>query len=142
MVGYAVSGGQVMRPQTLICVRDVEASSRWYQRLFNCQSDHGGPNYERLVHSGLLVLQLHRWEEEHHHGRIGDPDDLPPGNGLLLWFEVDDIDAKLKEIKSAKGKIVEKKAEVKGMGWYGIFKTPDGCELALWQSAPKTEPNA
>lgn len=30
-----------MRPQPLICVRDVEASSRWYQRLHNCQSDHG-----------------------------------------------------------------------------------------------------
>lgn len=62
-----------MRPQPLICVRDVEASSRWYQRLLNCQSDHGGPNYERLLHSGQLVLQLHRWEEQHHHGPIGDP---------------------------------------------------------------------
>src|SRR3954471_14425378 len=81
-----------MRPQPLICVRDVEASSRWYQRLLNCQSDHGGPNYERLVHSGRLVLQLHCWEAEHHHGRIGDPNNMPPGNGLLLWFEVDDID--------------------------------------------------
>ena len=46
-----------------------------------------------LVVSGKLVLQLHRWEVEDHHGRIGDPDDRPPGNGLLLWFEVDDIDA-------------------------------------------------
>jgi len=61
-----------MRPQPLICVRDVEASSRWYQQLLCCRSDHGGPNYERLVHSGKLVLQLHRWEEEHHHGRIGN----------------------------------------------------------------------
>ena len=82
-----------MRPQPLICVNDVEASSRWYCQLLNCQSDHGGPNYERLVASGELVLQLHRWEVEHHHGRIGDPDGRPPGNGVLLWFEVDDIDA-------------------------------------------------
>lgn len=79
-----------MRPQPLICVRDVEASSQWYQRLLGSRGDHGGPNYERLVHSGRLVLQLHRWWGEHHHGRIGDPDDLPPGNGLLLWFEMDD----------------------------------------------------
>ena len=47
-----------MRPQPLICVRDVEASSRWYQRLLGCRSDHGGPNYERLVHSGRLVFGL------------------------------------------------------------------------------------
>src|SRR5437899_13003837 len=38
-----------MNPQPLICVRDVEASSRWYQRLLGCQSTHGGPHYERLV---------------------------------------------------------------------------------------------
>ena len=52
----------MMRPQPLICVGDVEASSRWYQRLLNCQSAHGGPNYERLVFAGKLVLQLHGWE--------------------------------------------------------------------------------
>jgi len=65
-----------MRAQHLICVKDVEASSRWYQRLLNCQSAHGGPNYERLVYSGKLVMQLHRWEVEHHHGPIGDPNNM------------------------------------------------------------------
>jgi hypothetical protein len=50
-----------MHPQPLICVRDVEASSRWYQRLLGCQSDHGGQEYERLVARGQLVLQLHRY---------------------------------------------------------------------------------
>lgn len=89
-----------MRPQPLICVRDVEASSRWYRRLLNCQSDHGGPNYERLVDSGKrLVMQLHRWDMDHHHGPIGDPNDMPPGNGLLLWFEIDDIDAAISRAK-------------------------------------------
>ena len=81
-----------MQPQPLICVSDVEASSRWYQRLLGCRSDHGGPNYERLVANGRLVLQLHRWEVEHHHGPIGDPK-LAHGNGVLLWFEVADFDA-------------------------------------------------
>ena len=56
---------------------------------------------------------------------------------VLVYIEVEDLDAKLKEIKKAKGKIVEKKTEVKGMGWYGVFETPDRCRLALWQSAPK-----
>jgi catechol 2,3-dioxygenase-like lactoylglutathione lyase family enzyme len=81
-----------MRPQPLICVSDVEASSRWYQRLLDCQSGHGGPQYERLMSHGRLILQLHRWDAEHHHGPIGDPN-LVPGNGVLLWFEVDDFDA-------------------------------------------------
>lgn len=81
-----------MRPQPLICVSDVEASSRWYQRLLNARSAHGGPNYERLVMDGELVLQLHRWDVEHHHGPIGDRQ-VAPGNGVLLWFEIDDFDA-------------------------------------------------
>ena len=66
-----------MRPQPLIAVTDVEASSRWYQRLLGCQSDHGGPNYERLVANGKLILQLHRFDVEHHHGPMGDPHDQP-----------------------------------------------------------------
>src|SRR5580658_2954332 len=95
-----------MRPQPLICVRDVEASSRWYQRLLNCQSAHGGPNYERLIHSGKLVMQLHRWEVEHHHGPIGDPNDMPPGNGLLLWFEIDDIDAAIARAEALGAEVI------------------------------------
>ena len=30
-------------------MRDVEASSRWYQHLLGCQSAHGGPVYEAEV---------------------------------------------------------------------------------------------
>ena len=78
--------------QTMITVRDVEASSRWYQQLLGLRSDHGGPQYERLLADGVLVLQLHHRDVEHHHGRIGDPD-AAVGNGVLLWFgEVTDFD--------------------------------------------------
>ena len=78
--------------QTLIAVRDVEASSRWYQQLLGLQSDHGGAHYERLLADGVLVLQLHNWDTEHDHGRIGDPG-IEPGNGVLLWFgDVADFD--------------------------------------------------
>jgi extradiol dioxygenase family protein len=82
-----------MRPQPLIAVTDVEASSRWYQRLLGCLSGHGGSEYEQLVFNGQLVLQLHRFEVEHDHGAIGNRDDKPYGNGVLLWFEMDDFDA-------------------------------------------------
>lgn len=84
-----------MRPQPLIAVTDVEASSRWYQRLLGCRSNHGGSSYEQLVSNGQLVLQLHSFEVEHHHGRIGNRDDKPYGNGVLLWFEVEDFEAVL-----------------------------------------------
>ena len=82
-----------VRPQPLIAVTDVEASSRWYQELLGFESAHGGKEYERLVSGGELVMQLHHFEVDHHHGRIGDPDDRPYGNGVLLWFELDDFEA-------------------------------------------------
>ncbi len=82
------------RAQPLIAVNDVEASSRWYRWLLGCRSAHGGPHYERLVaEDGALVLQLHHWDVEHHHGPIGDRASRPYGNGVLLWFELDDFDA-------------------------------------------------
>jgi catechol 2,3-dioxygenase-like lactoylglutathione lyase family enzyme len=94
-----------MHPQPLICVRDVEASSRWYQHLLGCQSAHGGPNYERLERDGRLILQLHRWEVAHHHGPIGDPS-LPAGNGVLLWFEVADFDAAAARVPELQPEVV------------------------------------
>jgi catechol 2,3-dioxygenase-like lactoylglutathione lyase family enzyme len=81
-----------MRPQPLIAVRDVEASSQWYQRLLGARSDHGGKEYERLVApQGRLILQLHAWEVAHDHGAIG-VEAKPHGNGVILWFEIDDFD--------------------------------------------------
>jgi catechol 2,3-dioxygenase-like lactoylglutathione lyase family enzyme len=87
-----------MRPQPLLAVADVEASSRWYQQVLGCRSDHGGPEYERLVAGERLILQLHSWYVDHHHGPIGDPEARPYGNGVLLWFEVDDFDAAVERV--------------------------------------------
>jgi len=86
------------RPQPLIAVIDVAASSRWYQRLLGCKSDHGGDKYERLVSDGQLILQLHRFDVEHDHGVIGNVHDRPYGNGVLLWFELNDFDAAMERV--------------------------------------------
>jgi catechol 2,3-dioxygenase-like lactoylglutathione lyase family enzyme len=94
-----------MKPQPLICVSDVEASSRWYQRLLDCQSVHGGAEYERLVSEGRLILQLHRWDVAHHHGRLGDPA-VAIGNGVVLWFELDDVDAAVARAEAMNAEIV------------------------------------
>ena len=95
-----------MRPQPLIAVTDVEASSRWYQRLLGCRSAHGGSEYDRLVSGNALILQLHGFEVAHHHGPIGNPANRPYGNGVLLWFEVDDFDEAVNRIRDLKAEIV------------------------------------
>ncbi|HWE36935.1 MAG TPA: VOC family protein [Isosphaeraceae bacterium] len=121
-----------MRAQPLICVTDVEASSRWYQHLLGCKSDHGGKEYERLVSGGVLVLQLHRFDVEHHHGRIGDPDDQPYGNGVLLWFEVDDLDAAVARAEELKAEVVLPHYHHVGASQWEIWlRDPDGYTLVL-----------
>jgi catechol 2,3-dioxygenase-like lactoylglutathione lyase family enzyme len=96
-----------MRPQPLIAVTDVQASSRWYQRLLGCKGDHGGDEYERLTWNGALILQLHSFEEEHHHGPIGDASDKPYGNGVLLWFETDEFDAVMQRATQIGAEVVK-----------------------------------
>ena len=81
-----------VQSQTLIAVRDVETASAWYQDLLGLRSDHGGPDYERLLSGDTLVLQLHHRDIGHDHGTIGQAAGSA-GNGVLLWFgEVADFD--------------------------------------------------
>jgi catechol 2,3-dioxygenase-like lactoylglutathione lyase family enzyme len=126
-----------MRPQPLIAVTDVEASSRWYRHLLGCRSAHGGPEYERLVANGVLILQLHRFDVEDHHGRIGDPRDKPYGNGLLLWFEIDDFDDAVTRSRELNAGIVvdRHRNPPDGVGgpnhWEIWLRDPDGYTVVL-----------
>ena len=96
-----------MKPQPLIAVADVEASSRWYQRLLGCGSGHGGTEYEQLVDSaGKMILQLHAWDA-HEHPHMGDPAVRPNGNGVLLWFQIDDFDAAVERVREMAVEVLE-----------------------------------
>ena len=126
-----------MHPQPLICVGDVEASSRWYQRLLGCESAHGGQEYERLVSHGRLILQLHRWDVVHHHGPIANRAAGPSGNGVLLWFEVDDFDAAAARAQELQAEVVlpRHRNPPDGDGgpnhWELWLRDPDGYAVVL-----------
>jgi catechol 2,3-dioxygenase-like lactoylglutathione lyase family enzyme len=119
---------------------DVEASSRWYQDLLGCRSGHGGSHYEQLVKDGSLIMQLHSFEVEHHHGPIGNPADKPYGNGVLLWFEVDDFDDVMKRAAEMNVEMVlprhrnPPEAEGDGGGpnhWECWMRDPDGYTVGV-----------
>lgn len=126
-----------VRPQPLIAVRDVEASSRWYQRLLGCRSAHGGAHYERLTSNGRLVLQLHAFEVGHDHGPIGDPADRPYGNGVLLWFELDDFDSAVARADELGAEVVQRRHRNPPSGeggpnhWECWLRDPDGYTVVL-----------
>jgi len=126
-----------MRPQPLICVSNVEASSQWYQKLLGCRSAHGGSHYDQLTHHGELVMQLHSFDVEHHHGRIGNPDDKPYGNGVLLWFEVGDFDEVMRRAAEMRVEMVLPKHRNPPDGdggpnhWECWMRDPDGYTVVV-----------
>ncbi|QGQ24944.1 VOC family protein [Gimesia benthica] len=113
-----------MRPQPMIVVNDVPASSRWYQSLLNVKIGHGGDEYEQLVREdGTLILQLHQWDV-HEHPFLGDPEALK-GNGALLWFEIDDFTEAVARADSMSAEILD-----------GPLVNPNAQHRELWVRDP------
>ena len=90
--------------QPLIVVRDVPKSSRFYSRVLGAESAHGGEEYEQLVSGGELILQLHHIDVEDHHGPLAS-NDVPLGNGALLWFEVSDFEAAVQRARGIEAQV-------------------------------------
>jgi catechol 2,3-dioxygenase-like lactoylglutathione lyase family enzyme len=81
---------------TIIGVEDVPGSFQWYQSLLGLPEtapahDHFG---QILDSDGTVLLCLHAWGA-HEHPSLTSPDHARPGNGLLLFFRVDDFDEAL-----------------------------------------------
>jgi extradiol dioxygenase family protein len=120
----------------LICVHDVPASSAWYQQLLGCASGHGGDDYERLMFGEQLILQLHRWDVEHEHGLLGDEEDRPHGNGVLLWFELDDFDAAVRRAADLKVETLKEPRFSENENWEYWLRDPDGYTVVLTSPLP------
>ncbi len=74
----------------IIAVKDVEASSKWYQSVLNCRSMHGGKAFDILVdeHDEVLIC-LHTWGEHEHPTMIDQR--ITPGNGLILYLRTEHL---------------------------------------------------
>ena len=89
------------RTWTIIGVRDVPRSFKWYQSLFGQRSTTPAhPDFGQLVDSdGTVLLCLHEWGA-HEHPSLMSPDHATPGNGLLLFFRVDDFGPALQRARA------------------------------------------
>ncbi len=79
---------------TIVGVKDVATSVAWYQSLFGQpKTPPSHAHFSQILDSdGTVLLCLHQWGE-HEHPSLMSPDTATPGNGLLLFFRVDDFDA-------------------------------------------------
>lgn len=83
---------RIMKLRPMLQVRDVAASSKWYQTTIGLRSGHGGDEFEMLFVGDDFVLQLHRLDA-HEHGLLQPNPDGPRGAGVSLWFETAERDA-------------------------------------------------
>jgi catechol 2,3-dioxygenase-like lactoylglutathione lyase family enzyme len=91
----------VKRIWTIIGVSDVRGSFRWYQALFGQpETLPAHDDFGQIVDSdGTVLLCLHEWGA-HEHPTLTSPGDGIPGNGLLLFFRVDDFDSALERARA------------------------------------------
>jgi predicted enzyme related to lactoylglutathione lyase len=89
------------RTWTIIGVSDVSSSFKWYQSLFGQPKTPPGHDYfgQILDTDGTVLLCLHQWGT-HGHPPLMSPDEASPGNGLLLFFRVDDFGLALKRARA------------------------------------------
>lgn len=115
----------------IIAVRDVTASSEWYQQIFSLKREHGGENFSVLV-SGIneILLCLHKWEE-HHHPTMTNPN-IPVGNGLILYFRTEDIRV-IYQRAIESGSIIEEEMHLNpnSLKQEFSFRDPDGYFLTV-----------
>ena len=122
----------------MLVVRNVPASSKWYQGLLELTSAHGGDEFEMLADDeGKLQLFLHHREFSEHPG-ISDPGEGVPGRGVLLYVSVPDVQACFQRAEEMRASTVdEPHANPKAQGVEFTVKDPDGYAITVseWRAS-------
>lgn len=121
------------RTWTIIGVAEVARSFRWYQSLFGqpptapAHTDFG----QILDTDGTVLLCLHEWGA-HDHPPLTSPDRATPGNGLLLFFRVDDFEAALPRARDLVSRLEEEPHRNPSTGTLEFsLRDPDGYFVTI-----------
>lgn len=123
----------------IIAVADVRRSAAWYGRLLEAGPTHPGATvFDQIVDTdGTILLCLHHWgpsgpRGDRHWPTLAAPAAEVPGNGLLLWFVVDDFDAAWQRALAAGATIEEEPNSDNGTGMRAfVVRDPDGYHVAV-----------
>ena len=89
-------------------VANVSQSFSWYQSLLGLPETAPAHDYFGQIFGsdGTVLLCLHEWGA-HEHPSLTSTHDAKPGNGLLLFFRVDDFDGALPGARALVGRLEE-----------------------------------
>jgi len=121
------------RTWTIVGVADVAGSLKWYQSLLGLpQSPPAHDDFGQVLDSdGTVLLCLHEWGA-HGHPTLTSPDHAQPGNGLLLFFRVDDADTALPRARALVARLEEEPHVNPGTGTMEFsLRDPDGYYVTI-----------
>ena len=116
----------------IIGVRDVQASSRWYQSILGCANSHPSSTFDQFVDAdGTVLVCLHHWGE-HEHPTLMSPDSATPGNGLILLFRVDHFEAAVERARTLVERFEEEPRQNPNTGTMQFsVRDPDGYYVMI-----------
>lgn len=123
---------QLNRLWTIIGVADVARSFAWYLTLLSLpQAPPAHDDFAMVLDAdGTVLLCLHQWGA-HEHPPLTRPDP-PPGNGLLLFFRVDEFDETLKRARKLASRLEEEPHHNSHTGTMEFaLRDPDGYYVMI-----------
>jgi catechol 2,3-dioxygenase-like lactoylglutathione lyase family enzyme len=121
------------RTWTIIGVNDVPASCRWYQSLFGqTEKQPAHDDFGQILDGdGTVLLCLHQWGA-HEHPSLRSAHTATPGNGLLLFFRVDDYEGALARARTLGIRFEEEPNLNPSTGtWEFSLRDPDGYYVTI-----------
>jgi len=126
------------RTWTIIGVSDVPGSFKWYQSLFGLPEIQPAHDYfgQILDSDGTVLLCLHSWGA-HDHPSLASRDNATPGNGLLLFFRVDNFEVSLRNARSLVARFEEEPNANPNTGTQEFsLRDPDGYYVTISAFSP------
>lgn len=121
-----------MRSEPMIAVKDVQASSAWYCRLFGGTNEYQSGEFDRILHEGQLLVMLREWGGDEHGGALFDARGGRVGNGVVLWFLVPDLDIVYAKAESMEATITVAPHDNPVTHWREFtLLDPDGYTLSI-----------
>jgi Lactoylglutathione lyase and related lyases len=118
---------------TIIGVTDVAHSFRWYQTLLGLPATTPAhDDFGQIVDTdGTVLLCLHEWGA-HEHPPLASPDRATPGNGLLLFFRVDDFETAVPRARALVAQLEEEPHLNPSTGTMEFsLRDPDGYYVSI-----------
>lgn len=118
---------------TIVGVADVPCSVKWYQSLLGLpETAPAHDDFGQIVDlDGTVLLCLHEWGA-HEHPPLMNADHAQPGNGLLLFFRVDDFDMALPTARALVARLEEEPHVNENTGTREFsLRDPDGYYVTI-----------